>query len=159
MKKRAAISITIASEIMQRRLHTVSADASLEDAIRSLLKKHHSGAPVVDAAGKLVGVLSEYDCVAVLARAATDNWPAGRVSDRMTTEIEKVPPTEDVLALSTRFTQGRHRRLLVVEDGKLVGLISRRDLLGALESLMVGLNHGPRESTYEAIEKRHRELD
>jgi CBS domain-containing protein len=157
--KRAPISIPIASEIMQRRLHTVSADADLEEAVRSLLKKHHSGAPVVDSAGKLVGVLSEYDCVAVLARAATDNWPAGRVSERMTTEIETVPPTEDVLALSTRFSQGRHRRLLVVEDGKLVGLISRRDLLGALESLVAGLDHGPRESTYEAIEKRHRELD
>jgi len=157
--KRESISIPIAREIMQRRLHTVSADADLEEAVRSLLKEHHSGAPVVDSAGKLVGVLSEYDCVAVLARAATENWPAGRVSDRMTTEIETVPPTEDVLALSTRFSQGRHRRLLVVEDGKLVGLISRRDLLGALESVVAGSNHEPRESTYEAIEKRHRELD
>jgi CBS domain-containing protein len=157
--KRAAISIPIASEIMQRRLHTVSADASVEEAIRSLLKKHHSGAPVVDAAGKLVGVLSEYDCVAVLARAATDKWPAGRVSDRMTTEIETVPPTEDVLALSTRFSQGRHRRLLVVEDGRLVGLISRRDLLSALESLVTRFNEQPRQTTYEAIAKRHVELD
>jgi CBS domain-containing protein len=157
--KRAPISIPIASDIMQRRLQTVSEDADLEEAIRSLLKKHHSGAPVVDSAGRLVGVLSEYDCVAVLARAATDKWPAGRVSERMTTEIETVPPTEDVLALSTRFSQGRHRRLLVVEDGKLIGLISRRDLLGALESLVTQLNKGPRESTYEAIGKRHRELD
>ena len=151
--------IPVASEIMQRRLQTVLADADLEEAIRSLLKKHHSGAPVVDAAGRLVGVLSEHDCIAILAQAAADEWPTGRVSDRMTTEIETVPPTEDVFALSTRFSQGRHRRLLVVEDGKLVGLIGRRDLLGALESLVTRLNQEPSETTYEAIEKRHIDLD
>jgi len=50
--KRESISIPIASEIMQRRLHTVSADADLEEAVRSLLKEHHSGAPVVDSAGR-----------------------------------------------------------------------------------------------------------
>ena len=151
--------IPTASEIMQRRLHTVSADADLKEAVRSLLKKHHSAAPVVDSAGKLVGVLSEHDCVAVLAQAAADKWQTGRVSDRMTTEIATVPPTEDVFALSTRFSQGRHRRLLVAEDGRLVGLISRRDLLSALESLVTRFNEQPRQTTYEAIAKRHIELD
>lgn len=151
--------IPIASDIMQRRLHTVSPEADLEEAVQSLLKKHHSGAPVVDSAGKLVGVLSEYDCVAVLARAAADKWPAGRVSARMTTEVETVSPTEDVFGLATRFNQGRHRRLLVVEDEKLVGLISRRDLLGALESVVTKLSKEPSQSTYAAIEKRHIKLD
>jgi len=144
---------------MQRRLHTILVDADLEEAVRSLLKKRHSGAPVVDSAGKLVGVLSEYDCVAVLARAAAEEWPAGRVSERMTTDVETVSPAEDVFALATRFTEGRHRRLLVVEGEKLVGVISRRDLLGALESLMTRLTKEPRQTTYGEIEKRHIKLD
>lgn len=153
------VPIPTAREIMERRLHTVSPDDDLEEAVRSLLKKEHSAAPVVDSAGKLVGILSEHDCVAVLAQAAADKSRSGRVSDRMTTEIETVPPTEDVFALSTRFSQGRHRRLLVVEDGKLVGLISRRDLLKALESLVTQLGKEPRKTTYDAIEKRHIQLD
>lgn len=151
--------IPTASDIMQRRLHTVLVDADIEEAVRSLLKKHHSGAPVIDSSGKLVGVLSEYDCVAVLARAAADKWPAGRVSERMTTDVETVSPAEDIFALATRFTEGRHRRLLVVEGEKLVGVISRRDLLGALESLMTRLSKEPRQTTYGEIEKRHIKLD
>ena len=153
------VPIPTASEIMERRLHTVFPEADLEEAVRSLLKNHHSAAPVVDSAGKLVGILSEYDCVAVLANAAADKWRTGRVSDRMTTEVETVSPTEDVFALSTRFSQGRHRRLLVVEGEKLVGLISRRDLLKALESLVNQLGKEPTQSTYAAIEKRHIQLD
>jgi CBS domain-containing protein len=144
---------------MERRLHTVSPDADLEEAVRSLLKKHHSAAPVVDLTGKLVGILSEHDCVAVLAQAAADKRRTGQVSGRMTTEVETVSPTEAIFALSTRFSQGRHRRLLVVEDGKLVGLISRRDLLKVLESLVTELGKEPRKSTYAAIEKRHIQLD
>jgi len=153
------VPIPTASEIMERRLHTVLGDDDLEEAVRSLLKKHHSAAPVVDSAGKLVGILSEHDCVAVLAQAAADKSHSGHVSERMTTEVETVSPTEDVFALSTRFSQGRHRRLLVVEDGKLVGLISRRDLLKALESLVTQLGKEPRRTTYGEIEKRHIQLD
>ena len=153
------VPIPTASEIMKRRLHTVSPDADLEEAVRSLLKKHHSAAPVVDGEGKLVGVLSEHDCVSVLAQLAAEEWQPGQVSDRMTAEVETVSLTDDVFALSTRFTQGRHRRLLVVEDGKLVGLISRRDLLEALESMVTRMGKRPRESTYGTIEKRHLELD
>jgi CBS domain-containing protein len=152
-------SIPIARDIMQARLQTFSPEDRLDEATRSLAKKGHSGAPVVDSAGKLVGVLSEYDCVAVLAEAIAGGWPVGRVADRMTTELETVPPTEDLLALSTRFTQGRHRRLLVVEDGRLRGLISRRDLLEALASFETRKARTRKDTTYEAIAKRHNELD
>ncbi len=83
----------------------------------------------------------------------------GHVSEHMTREVETVPPTENVFALSTRFNQGRHRRMLVVEDGRLVGIISRRDLLRALEAFEKQVSHPRQPTTYEAIEKRHRELD
>jgi CBS domain-containing protein len=153
------VPIPTAREIMRTRLHTVSPETDLEEAVRSLLARKHSGAPVVDSAGKLVGVLSEYDCLSILAQAAAERWQTGCVADRMTKEIETVGPKEDVLALSTRFCQGRHRRLLVVEDDKLVGLISRSDLLRALERVVKALGRAPRQGTYDAVEKRHIALD
>jgi CBS domain-containing protein len=153
------VPIPTARDIMQRKLHTVSPDTDLEAAVRSLLENRHSGAPVVDAADRVVGVLSEYDCVSALAQAAADRWRTGPVADHMTTEAETVRPEEDVFGLSTRFCEGRHRRLLVVEDGKLIGLISRSDLLQALDSLVQGLDRETSKGTYEAIEKRHLALD
>ena len=153
------VRIPTAREIMQSKLHTVSPDADLEEAVRSLLAQKHSAAPVVDATGKLVGVLSEDDCVSVLAQAAAERWQTGRVADRMSSEVETVGPHEDIFALSTRFCRGQHHRLLVVEDGKLVGLISTRDLLRALEGILRDLAREPHKGTYDAIERRHIELD
>jgi CBS domain-containing protein len=144
---------------MRQPIETVSATDKVEQAIRALLKSGHSGAPVVDASGGLVGVLSEHDCIAALAQAAADRWPLGTVADHMTRDVETASPVEDVFALSTKFNAGRHRRLLVVDDGRLVGLISRRDLLRALESFEARAESPHQDSTYEAIEKRHIALD
>lgn len=120
------IPIPIAREIMTRRLHTIPAESDLASAVQTLVAKGHSGAPVVDASGALVGVLSESDCTAVLAEAALEGWPTASVADRMTKQIESVPPDMDILALSSRFGSGHHRRLIVLdEDSKLIGLITR----------------------------------
>jgi CBS domain-containing protein len=149
----------LARDVMKRNPQVFSSGTGVEEAVRSLLKKGHSGAPVVDASGSVVGVLSEYDCLGVLAQAVAHGWPVGQVSEHMTRDVETVPPTEDVFALATRFTRGHHRRLLVVDDGRLVGLITRRDLLQALQSLEgKAFSHRP-STTYEEIEKRHRALD
>ena len=157
MKNRA--EIPTARDIMKPKPYAVSGDVELSEAIRLLLGKGFSAAPVIDASGRLIGVLSEYDCVAVLAHAAADKWPLGNVADRMTRDVESVSPSEDLFALSTRFCQGHHRRLFVVEDGQLVGVISRRNLVGALDSLERETEKRCRESTYETMEKRHIALD
>jgi CBS domain-containing protein len=137
---------------------TVRADAPIEGAVRQLLAKGYSGAPVVDADEALVGVLSEHDCIVVLTRAIAEGWPGGPVEHHMTTELETVAPTQDALSISTLFTQGSHRRLLVVENGKLVGLISRRDLLRALQAAEEEIDRTHKKTTYELIDERHRKL-
>jgi CBS domain-containing protein len=152
-------NIPTARDIMTTRVHTVAADSAVDDAVRMLLEHGHSGAPVVDADGAPQGILSEYDCIRVLVQAIADRWPVGRVTELMSSKLETVAPTDDVLTLATRFADGRHRRLLVVEKGRLVGLISRHDLLRALESLEQRTVQARKDTTYELMEERHRDLD
>lgn len=153
------IEIPIAREIMQKRLVTVRPDDEIEQAVRLLIKKGFSGAPVVSEEGLLEGVLSEHDCIKVLSQAVAEGWPGGRVDHHMTRDVETVGPTEDALALSSRFSQGSHRRLLVVDEGRLVGLISRRDILKALEKMEKAIDRAAGKTTYELIGERHRALD
>ena len=148
-----------AGDLMQRRLLTLDPDARIEEAVRRLLSKGYAAAPVVDGDGRLLGIVSEHDCVRVLSEAIAEGWPSGLVRDHMTRELETVSPDEDLLALSSRFTSGRHRRLLVVDGGRLVGLVARRDLLRGLESIESERAHGKRKTTYEVLEERHRKLD
>ncbi|MBK7950962.1 MAG: CBS domain-containing protein [Deltaproteobacteria bacterium] len=152
-------TLPTAADLMQRHLQTVLPDAKIEDAVRLLLAKGHAAAPVVDASGKLLGLVSEHDCVRVLCEAIAEGWPSGLVRDHMTKELETVSPADDVLSLSARFTNGRHRRLLVVDQGRLVGLIARRDLMRALESMERERTHARSKSTYELLAERHRNLD
>jgi CBS domain-containing protein len=152
-------TLPTAADLMQSRLHTVSPDARIEEAVRLLLSKGYAAAPVVDAEGRLLGVVSEHDCIRVLCEAIAEGWPSGLVRDHMSKELDTVAPTDDVLTLSNRFTQGRHRRLLVAENGRLVGLIARRDLMRALEGIEWHRTHGRKKSTYELLDERHRKLD
>lgn len=151
--------IPTAREIMQSRIDTIPIEMPVQDAVQMLLEKGHSGAPVVDHDGRLRGILSEHDCVRVLAEAVAEGWPEGRVEHRMSSEVESVPPSEDLLSLASRFSQGRHRRLVVVEDERAIGLITRRDLLAALVDLERALGDGRSRTTYELIEERRRKLD
>lgn len=148
-----------AADVMQRHLHTVSPDAKIEDAVRLLLAKGYAAAPVVDAAGRLVGLVSEHDCIRVLCEAIAERWPAGLVRDHMTKDLETVRPEDDVLVLSTHFVEGRHRRLLVVDEGRLVGLIARRDLMRALEAMERERVHVRPRTTYELMDEQRRESD
>jgi CBS domain-containing protein len=155
----ARTKIPTAREVMQAKVETIAVDAELEEAVRMLLGKGLSGAPVVDGEGALRGVLSEHDCILVLTRAISEGWPGGLVESHMTTEIETVPPTEDIFSISSRFARGQHRRLIVVEKDRPIGLISRRDLLRALESMEQELTRSKGKTTYELIGERHNALD
>ena len=105
-------------------------------AIETLLNNRITGAAVVDDGGNLVGILSERDCLKTLLHGAYNNMPLAQVADYMTTEVETIPPTWDVVAAADFFHKHIYRRLLVVEDGKLVGQITRRDLLRAIQDIM-----------------------
>lgn len=105
------------------------------NAINQLVKHHISGAPVVDSEGKLVGMLSEMDCMQVGLIAAEDTCVAGPVSQFMKAEPVTVSPDDSLTQIAQLFMSKPFRRYPVMEDGKLVGQISRSDVLKAISEL------------------------
>ena len=126
----------VASDMMVRSVVTLSPATDIYGAMKILLKHRISGAPVVDDAGRLVGILSEKDCLRVLAGEAFDGLPEGRVGDYMTRDVESVGPGTSLFDIVRRFLDRAYRRLPVVDqDGRVVGQISRRDVVAAIESI------------------------
>jgi CBS domain-containing protein len=122
---------------MQRSLVTLSPDDTFFDAIRTFLRYRISGAPVIDTNGRLVGICSERDCLEVLANGEywrDDPGALGTVGGMMRTTFETVPPHADIYALAQRFVAHNVRRLPVIENGELIGQLSRRDVLRAMET-------------------------
>lgn len=125
-----------AVDIMTRKVVTLSPETDIYTAMKTFLAKRFSGAPVVDARGTLIGILSEKDCLKVLTGEAFDGLPEGRVADYMTKPVETVSPETNILDIVGRFLNMPFRRLPVVDDeGRLIGQISRRDLLRAIDSM------------------------
>jgi CBS domain-containing protein len=154
-RQRVEVVLPRARAFMNQHVLTFSPSDDIGEAVRMLLRKGYSGAPVVDADGKVVGVLSEADCMTVLSEAAYGGWPSGTVENHMQTELDAIGPDTDLFAAKARFSGARHRRLPVVaDDGKLVGLITRRDVLRALDQFREMQEQARHASTYELIERR-----
>ncbi|GAA0788358.1 CBS domain-containing protein [Marinobacterium sediminicola] len=123
-------------DYMATSLISFSPETRLFDAIRTLQEYGISGAPVVDAEGQLLGMLSELDClkaILTLTYHEEEMGSGGHVSDFMSTPVDTVAYGADLTEVSQRFMELGRRRLPVVHHGKLVGQISRRDVLRAVE--------------------------
>ena len=101
------------------------------DAMSILLKHGISGAPVVAEDDRLVGILSEVDLMDVVVQDSYYNENASIVAEFMQAAVEHVDPDMDILKLAQRFVRNHRRRYPVLQDGELVGQISRRDVLRA----------------------------
>lgn len=105
---------------------TVAASDSAEDAVHTLLQHEISGAPVLDDEGQLVGIISEYQLLAVIY---DEQVRGAAVRDLMTTHVISVTEDTPLTDVADIFISHRIRRLPVIRQGQLVGLISRCDLL------------------------------
>lgn len=123
-------SIT-ARDFMVTRLITLRPEMDVLDAVRLLLKNKISGAPVVARDGTFLGVFSERTSMHVLLDAAYEQLPSNKVEAFMSTDDRVITPDAQLLSIAQVFLLTNHRRLPVVEDGKLIGQVSRRDVLRA----------------------------
>ncbi|GIZ11278.1 CBS domain-containing protein [Pseudomonas sp. NCCP-436] len=122
-------------DYMTRHLVTFRAETDLFCAIHRLLEHRISGAPVVNEQGELIGLLSEGDCLNGILSGAYYEATGGTVGAYMTRAVETVSPETDIIEVSQRFLRGHRRRFPVVEEGRLVGQISRSDVLRAVKSI------------------------
>lgn len=128
-------AVPTACDIMTRALIVLTPQMPILDAARLLLRHGVSGAPVLDDDGRLVGICSEFDCLRVLSTGAfysDDHGSEGVVAHFMSTEFHAVEPHQDVYALAQFFLSHGVRRLPVLQGGRLIGQLSRRDVLRAM---------------------------
>ncbi len=119
-------------DFMATKLTVLAPDDEVMAAMRTLIEHEISGAPVVDAHGNLVGLLTQRDCLTVAYQSAYHGEKPGRVRDYMTSEVETVPAEMELVEAIERFYESPYRRFPVVAESQLVGLLSRRDVLRAV---------------------------
>lgn len=131
-------AIPTASDFMNRHARTVRSEMPLDDVVSFLLKHNISNAPVIDASATeqhLVGFISERDCLEYLSSEAFYGSPAP--PHRAETIMRKHPicvaPDTDLFTLVSIFTSHDYRHLPVTEGEQLLGIVSRRDILRALD--------------------------
>lgn len=107
------------------------------DAIHMLVKNRISGAPVLDEHGVLIGMLSEKDCLKLTLSASYHGEGGGRVADFMSREVRSVDLKMNIVDLAQRFLSEPYRRYPVLDKHRLVGIISRRDVLRGLLDLEI----------------------
>jgi CBS domain-containing protein len=123
-------------DFMDTSFITLTPEMDVYRAIDIMLKGGITGAAVVDNKERLVGVLSEKDCLSTMVQGAYSSLPSGKVSDFMSSDPETIHADLDVFSVADMFLNRTYRRLLVVdEEKKLIGQITRRDLLRVIQKL------------------------
>lgn len=147
-----------ARDFMVTDVITVSPATDVIDAVRLLLKHHISGAPVVDSKGKYLGVFSEKCSMHVLLDAAYEQLPVHDVRSFMDVEAQTIALETHLLSIAQVFLLTPYRRLPVIENGKLVGLVTRRDVMKCWMGLIDQAPNDSREMTlmyFSALFERH----
>ncbi|TXB61493.1 CBS domain-containing protein [Phaeodactylibacter luteus] len=134
------------TDYMATSLITFRKDTDIREAIDVLLDKKISGAPVLDQDGQLIGMLSEADCLRILVEGPYNQEPASSklsVKDYMSTQIKTIAASKSVLDAAYEFVRSGYKRLPVVDAGRLVGQISRVDILRAIQKMEPDVKHIP----------------
>jgi len=122
---------------MATELISFSPEDDILHAMRVLLDKKISGAPVLDESGKLIGILSMKDCMEIVYNTAYHQDWGGKVEQYMSHEVEHIEADTSILTAAEKFLSSNFRRFPVLRNGQLVGQISRHDILRALDQLYI----------------------
>jgi len=121
------------SDYMTRNLITFREDQTVLEVMEKLIKHRISGAPVVNENFELVGIISEGDCIKQISESRYYNQPMNNVTveQHMVKDVETINGDLNVFDAAQKFVKSKRRRFPIVENGKLVGQISQKDVLKA----------------------------
>ncbi len=140
---------------MQRSVFVLRPETQVLDAVRELLQRGYSGAPVVER-GRLVGVFSERDGLTAIAAAHYEDEPPGTVGQHMRRDFDVVCAATDLYEVASCFRDNPIRRLPVVDgERRLLGIVSRGDVLKALQQLFVRRQQNAYERLQAHMALRH----
>ena len=130
-KKRVTPSKLTVSDIMTTQLVLFTPEQSIHDVMQAFIKYRISGGPVVDEKGNLIGVISEADCMKEISDSRYFNMPIldKSVGHFMTENVDTIESTLSVFDAAAKFSKSSRRRYPVLEKGRLVGQVSRKDIV------------------------------
>lgn len=137
--RRTASNVTqsepiLVSNYMTKKLITFKAEQPIEDVIDTLIANKISGGPVVNEKNELIGIISEGDCMKQISESRYYNLPIDKkntVAKAMVKDVETINGDMNIFDLANKFLQSKRRRFPIVENGKLIGQISQKDVLKA----------------------------
>lgn len=120
-------------DYMTTSLITFKPDQSVENVIEKLIKHRISGGPVVNENNELIGIISEGDCIKQISESRYYNMPMDHrtIEQCMVKNVDTIDGNMNVFDAANKFLQSKRRRFPIVENGKLVGQISQKDILKA----------------------------
>lgn len=121
------------SDYMTRKLITFRPDQPVLEVMNTLIKHKISGGPVVNDKGELIGIISEGDCMKQISESRYYNQPMDNITveNHMAHDVETIDGDLNVFDAAQKFVKSKRRRFPIVENGKLVGQISQKDVLKA----------------------------
>lgn len=128
----------LVSNYMTKKLITFKEEQPIEEVIDTLIANKISGGPVVNEKNELIGIISEGDCIKQLSESRYYNLPLDNdntVGKAMVRNVETISGNMNIFDVANKFLQSKRRRFPIVENGKLIGQISQKDVLKAAINL------------------------
>jgi len=137
-----------ASAIMKTDVITVAREEDICEAIRIMVLNNVTGLPVIDDDGTMAGILTEKDVLKLL-HGGLDK--AGTVEEFMTTNVVSFAPDDNLTEIADCFMMGRFRRVPIVSKGRLVGILSRKDVIRYISHLKQSAKTAQKDGAVEIV--------
>ena len=131
-KNMATLDTLTAKDYMNTQMVTLAPDTDVMAAINIFVRRGIGSAPVVAEDGRLLGMLSEKDCLKAALTASYEGSAGGPIKEFMSDKTVTVAPETTLLEVASMFVDSNFKRYPVVKEGKLLGLISRANVLRAI---------------------------